>query len=185
VKYFQSSNPKNLIEFLDGKEKEIVQQKKKIEKIIPEIELKRKFAKDKQEAIVYEGLEGVKVAFNNILNLLKKNEEYFVFTLGDELERDELKRFFKNYHRKRIEKKINVRLIVNKKIKKMFSKYYIYKGGKVKYTELNLPTGIFIYGDNVMTVVYGEKLSAFVITSKNNAERYKEFFEEMWKIAKK
>ncbi|MBU1855040.1 MAG: hypothetical protein KKF89_04940, partial [Nanoarchaeota archaeon] len=117
VKYFQSSNPQNLIEFIQKKEKELSTQKNEIQKIIPQIEQRRKDTKEKQESTVYEDIEGVKAAFNDILNSLKKNEEYLVFTLGEELGTKELKLFLANYHQKRIEKGIKVRLIANKKIK--------------------------------------------------------------------
>jgi len=151
-----------------------------------EIELihKQVLSKNPQEAEVYESIKGVKAAFNDILDSLKKEEEYFVFTLGEELGTEEPKRFFNNFHRKRIEKRIKVRLIVNKKIRAIFSKYHIQKGMKLKYTKLNLPTGIFIYSNKVMTVIWGDQPTAFTITSKNNASKYREFFEEIWKIAK-
>lgn len=51
---------------------------------------------------------------------------------------------------------------------------------KIKYTNLKLPTGIFIFKEKVMTIVWKEEPTAFVIKSKNNYERYKEFFEDMW-----
>ena len=54
---------------------------------------------------------------------------------------------------------------------------------KVKFSKLKLPTGIFIYEDYVMTVTWIGDPTAFVIKSKNNAERYKEFFLELWKTA--
>lgn len=181
VRYFQATDPRNLIDFLKNKEEQIMQQKQEIEKLIPEIEQKRKFAKEKQEAIVYEGLNGIKAAFNNILNIVPANKEYFVFTLGEELEREELKNFFRDYHKRRIEKKIKVRLIASEKIKNTFEKYHKYKNMTVKYSKQKLPTGIFIFGDCVMTIVWQEEPTAFVIKSRNNTETYKEFFQETWK----
>jgi len=183
VKYFQASDPKNLIDFLNDKEKLISQQKKEIEKLIPKIERKRELAKDKQEATIYEGFDGIKVAFNNILNKVPKNQEYYVFTLGEELGKTELKHFFRDYHKKRIQKKIKVKLIANKKIRTIFLKHHLYKNMKVKFSKLKLPTGIFIYEDYVMTVGWIGDPTAFVIKSKNNAEKYKEFFLELWKVA--
>lgn len=185
VKYFQASDPNNLIEFLDDKEKQIIEQKSKIEDLIPKIELKRKLAKEKQESVVYEGLDGIKAAFNEILHTLKEGEEYYVFALDRTLARKDLILFFNNYHIKRIQKKIKVRLIANKNIQDIFKPHHMHKGMKVKYTRLNLPTGIFIFKNNVMTVVWGETPTAFIIKSKNNYERYKEFFEEMWKTSKR
>ncbi len=184
VKYFQASNPQNLIEFLENKEKLILQQKKEIEKIIPQIEQKRILARDKQEAQVYEGMAGIKAAFNTILNKISSNGEYYVFTLGEELREAELKHFFRDYHKKRIEKKINVKLIANEGIRKIFIKDHLYKKMKVKFSKLKLPTGIFLFDDYVMTVVWLENPTAFVIQSKKNAEKYKQFFLEMWKTAR-
>jgi len=184
VRYFQASDPRNLIDFLGNKEKLIIGQKEEIEKIIPRIELKRKLVKDQQEATVYEGLDGVKVALNNILNTMQSGEEYLVFALGDENRKEQVKRFFEVFHKKRSKKGIKVRLIVNKEIKEVFTKYHLYKGTRIKYTNLMLPTGVFIFGNNVMTLVWGEKPTAFVISSKSNAERYKEFFEEIWKTVR-
>lgn len=183
VKYFQASNPQNLIEFINTKEEQLSIQKNEIQKIIPQIEQRRKEAKEKQESAIYEGMDGVKAAFNDILNSLGRREEYFVFTLGEELGTKELKLFFANYHQKRIEKGIKVRLIANKKIYETVSAHHIFKGMSVRYTNLKLPSGIFIFDDKVMTIVWGEKPTAFIIKSRNNFERYKEFFEEMWKNA--
>lgn len=184
VKYFQASDPKNLIDLLNTKEKQIIQQKQEIEKLIPQIEMKRKLAKEKQEATVYEGLDGVKVAFNNIINTLKKGEEYQVFTLGEELIRKDTIRFFQNYHKKRRQKGIKIRLISDIKLKDVVQKYHAYPGMTIRFTSQKLPRGIFIHKDSVMTVVLGKEPSAFVIISKKNADRYKEFFEEIWKTAK-
>jgi len=175
TKYFQASDPNNLIDFIEEKKKNIIE-------IIPELKHKQVLSENPQEAEVYESIKGVKAAFNDILDSLKKEEEYVVFTLGQELGTEELKRFFKNFHKKRIEKRIKVKLIANKKIKAILSKYHIRKGMKIKYTKLNLPTGIFIYANKVMTVIWGENPTAFVITSKSNSDRYKEFFEEIWRL---
>lgn len=54
---------------------------------------------------------------------------------------------------------------------------------KVRYTKQTLPTGVFIYGNSVMTVVWGEKPTAFVISSRKNYDYYREFFEDIWKKA--
>ncbi|MBS3137081.1 hypothetical protein J4232_01485 [Candidatus Woesearchaeota archaeon] len=180
VKSFQASDPKNLIDILSTKEKLIAQQKNEIEKLIPEIERKRKFAKEKQEATIYEGLDGIKAAFNHLLTIVQKEKEYYVFTLGEELAREDLRRFFQNYHKKRIEKKIKVKLIANGKIRETFTKYHKYRNMRIKYSKQKLPTGIFIYEDCVMTVVWKGEPTAFIIKSKNNAQRYKEFFNEIW-----
>jgi len=47
-----------------------------------------------------------------------------------------------------------------------------------------MPTGIFIYADKVLTLIWGEKPIAVIVKSKLLNQRYREFFEEMWKGAK-
>ena len=183
VKYFQASDPRNLIDLLNNKEKQINQQKREIESLIPQIELKRKLAKEKQEATIYESLDGVKAAFNNILNILKKGEEYLVFTLGEELKLKDTIRFFQNYHKKRKQKGIKIRLISNIKFKDLILKKHKYPRMSFRFTEQSLPTGVFIFKDHVMTVVWSDTPTAFIIHSKQNYEYYKKFFLELWKRA--
>ncbi len=185
VKYFQASDPKHLIGILSDKEKQIALQKTEIEELIPQIALKKSFGKNIQEANVYEGFEGMKSAFNNILSSLQKGEEYYVFTLGDELKTPQLIRFFRDYHKKRIEQEIKTRLIANENLRESFKTQHTYKEMRVRFTKQELPTGIFIYADKVMTVVWGETPTAFVISSQNNALQYRKFFEETWEKAKK
>jgi|SRR3989344_1010747 len=182
VKYFQASDPKNLIELLNNKERQIIQEKQEIEKLIPEMEKKK--VKEKQEATIYEGLDGVKVAFNIILNTLKKGEEYYVLTLGEELKSKETVTFFRDYHKKRKQKGIKLKLISNTQLKDFILKYHKYSGMQFKFVKQSLPTGIFIFKDHVMTIVWGDTPTAFIIKSKQNYVYYKQFFEEMWGVAK-
>ncbi len=184
VKHFQPTSPENLLEIIERKEKELEEQKKEIKKIIKYFEKKLK-NEERQEAFIYEGYNGVKSAFDRILNSLKKGEEYYVLTLGKELGEKQLRLFFMNYHKKRMKRGIKVKLIANKRIREIFLKHHVYKGMEVRFTELKLPTGIFIYKNSIMTVVWGKNPTAFVIDSKQNARRYKEFFREMWKLARR
>lgn len=185
VKHFQASNPKNLIRILNERKKEIAEQKRELEeKIIPKIEKRRKLTEDKQEATVYESYNGVKVAFNLILDLVKPGEEYQVFTVGEVLKEKKVINFFRNYHKKRMQKKIKIRLISEKKYKKTIEKFHVYKGMKFRYTNQKIPIGIYIFKNNVMTIIWGEKPTAFVIKSKKNYEYYKEFFEDVWAVSK-
>ncbi len=54
-----------------------------------------------------------------------------------------------------------------------------------RYVKQSIPTGIIISGNNVVTLLWKDVPTAFVIHSKQNAETYKKFFEDIWKKAKK
>jgi HTH-type transcriptional regulator, sugar sensing transcriptional regulator len=185
VKHFQASDPKNLLQIISDKEEEIAKQKKSLkDEILPGIEKRRKLTEDKQEAIVYESFEGVKAAYNLLLSSLRKGEEYQVFMLGSVLEQKNVSTFFHNFHQKRIDKGIRVRLLSERTHKTRFNLWGKLKGIQIKYAKTKLPVGTFIFKDHVMTVIWEDKPTAIVIKSKKNYEHYKEFFEDMWNIAK-
>ena len=181
VRHFQATDPKNLIRLLNERQEEITKQKKELEdKIIPQIEQRRKLTEEKQEATIYESIKGLKSAFNLILESHKAGEEYRVFMLGETLEEKWVMRFLRSYHKKRIEKGIKVRLISDKRFKDFIRKYYIEKGMRFRFTNLKIPVGVFIFKNHVMTVIWEGKPTAFVIKSRKNYEYYKEFFDDMW-----
>lgn len=138
-----------------------------------------------KEIKMFEGTSGIKDAFNDILNTMKntKEKEYFVFTLGEELGRKNLVEFFLDYHKKRIKDNIKVKLIANENLRNVFSKYYLLRKMETRHTIHNLPTGVFIYSNKVMTIVWEGKPIALVITSDSYARRYRKFFDEMWEKA--
>ncbi len=184
VKHFQASDPKNLVTLLNEKEEEIAAERKELEeKVIPYIESRRKLTGEKQEATVYESYAGLKSAFNLILDNLTAGEGYSVFMLSESLKEKKVVSFFQTYHKKRIERGIKVRLISNIEFKKFILSTHRYKGMKLRFTEQKLPVGLFIFKNHVMTVIWGEKPTAFVIKSKRNYEHYREFFEDMWQLS--
>lgn len=184
VKHFQASDPKNLVALLNEKEEEIAAERKELEeRVIPYIESRRKLTEEKQEATVYESYAGLKSAFNLILDNLNAGEEYCVFMLGESLKEKKVISFFQTYHKKRMEKGIRARLISNIEFKDLVLSTHRYKGMKIRFTGQKLPVGIFIFKNHVMTVMWGEKPTAFVIKSKRNYEHYREFFEGMWGLS--
>ena len=186
VKYFQASDPANLVEYVKNKKNELDKQEKEIEKMIPELRLNQKLAKNKQEATIYTGYEGIKTVFNLILSTLKKNEEYYVFTVYEETTSKQLRNFFLNYHQKRIEKKIKVKLLTMKKFKSLSKKKYpAYPISERRFIDLELPTGLFIFKDYVFHFIWSDDPTIFLIKSSQNAQRYKDFFLDLWKRAEK
>ena len=134
----------------------------------------------KQGMMIYQGLEGLKEIFDKILT--ENTGEYLVIALGKELAQKKLIDFFMNFHKKRVRKNIKVRLIADASSQKTIENYPP-RGMIVKYSNVKLPKGTFIFGDNVMSIIWDETPTAFVLTSKKNAQKYKDFFEEIWRFA--
>ncbi|MFH1589328.1 MAG: helix-turn-helix domain-containing protein [archaeon] len=174
VKHFQAASPDNIISFLDNK-------KKRFQEILPDLKQKEVFGKKKNAAKVYEGMKGMEAAFNDILESMKKGEEYYFFQIANKnLQEKRIARFFRTYHLKRSEKGIKVKGLAMVDAKKPMEA--IFKGikhTKIKYVGEFTPTGLGIYKDKVITMDWDE-LTAIVMQSKSIANSYKKFFEDKW-----
>ena len=185
VKHYRATNPKQLISYIHKKKRILDEQEKELKNIIPEILLKQKKAKYKQSAYVYEGLKGITAIFEIMLDEWKSGEDYLVFAPGEEYKVKEINDFFKRHHPKRIEKGIVVKALALKNQKKFYKKTYEnVKNMKIRYTNLSLPAGINIVGNKVVTLIWEPLPTAFVIDSEFLAERYRDFFNNVWKISK-
>ncbi len=187
VKYFEATNPKRIIDLLDSEKKDLEKREAEAEKLVPDLIKMQKAQLEKQEARVYTGFEGWKALYNEILDSLDEGDEYLAFGIGPEEAKDKkVILFFRKFHMRKKEKKIKARIIMKPKtrniMKKSFSdlKYYRYR-----FLDAKLPTNIAIYKDCISILVWGENPVAFLINSKQVADKYRIYFEEMWKKARK
>ena len=180
TKYFQAQNPKQILNIIKEKEK-------RFSEILPKLKEKQANSKEKQIATVYEGYKAIKSMFDLILEDLNSKSYYYMFAFKDDYLTSKLaSRFLRNIHMQLSEKKVDDRLIANISIKKEFEKNYSdIKGIKYKFTNFNLPLGLMIIDDRVINWIWGERPTAVEIVSKQIAQQYKEFFLEIWKIARK
>ena len=180
TKYFQAQNPKQILNILKEKEK-------RFSEILPKLKEKQAYSKERQIATVYEGYKAIKSMFDLILEELNSKSYYYVFAFKDDYLTSELaSRFLRNIHMQLSEKKVDDKLIANISIKKEFEKNYSdIKGIKYRFTNLNLPLGLMIIDNRVINWIWGERPTAVEIVSKQIALQYKQFFLEIWKIAKK
>lgn len=186
IKYFQSTDPVNLIQFLSKKKRQIERQEKELEKMLPELRLQQQMAKQKQEAVVYTGREGIKAAFNLILLSLGYGEEYYVITFHEEAESKWLRNFLIQHHKRRIKKKIKVKLLTMKRLEEKIKRTYpMYPLSERRFIDIKLPTGLIIFKGYVAHFIMSDNSTVFMINSTQNSERYKDFFMELWRRAKK
>ena len=182
-KYFSAAHPDHILEYVDTKISALVEEKEEIKKLIPTILEKRKADEGVQYSRVFEGFKGLRALFSELFH--SGESEIAVLGLNEILREPRLVRFFKFYHDLRVEQKIRLRLILNKDTKKYFEKIYRPQGhyekpDEVKFSNVVVPTGVFIIGDHVVTIVTDDKVTAFDIKSKQNAERYRSYFDSVW-----
>lgn len=174
-KFFEAVNPKRFMEILKEKEENI-------KNILPELEEKFKFLKEKQEAALYKGKKGIKSIAEDILR--SKIKETCIFGAEGNFV-DIFKHYAFQWHKKRKKLGIRVRIIYNEKIRQKRSEK-MFPLIKMKFIskEYDTPATTWLYGDKVAIIVWSEPIIATVIKSREVARSYQNFFNLLWDVAK-
>jgi sugar-specific transcriptional regulator TrmB len=185
IKKFQITNPNNILTYLEKQQKELEKIKKDSKPFIEEL-TKTMGEYEEEVAQIYKGFAGLRIAFENLLGELGKGEEFLFFSQSEEeLTNKKAVTFFKNLHQKRIEKGIYTKGIADNSLKEIFQKRFIkQKKFEAKFSHLTLPSAISIGKNRILLNIWGDNPICFEIVSKRIAERYREFFYKMWKVAK-
>jgi sugar-specific transcriptional regulator TrmB len=173
IKHYKATDPNNFMDFIEEK-------KKNFQKILPELLLKQKLAKERNEAEVYIGFKGIMNMLLEIIKDAKKGEEFYFFTADFEQMNEKIQNFFRKYDPKRKARGIIVKGIVPLKLKHLFEDRIKRKIYQIKYTEQVIPPHMGIFQDKIFMFTWGEKPAGYLIYSKQLADRYKQFFNSIW-----
>ena len=175
VKYFQSAHPEKILKDLKEKEKEF-------EKILPELVNLSKLPKEETTAKVYIGKDGLKTVLREIL---RNKQDHLV--LGDEGHfQDILPIFFEQFINECKRNKINERILCTQSVFDKVKKFdYKYSTTKKLPSEISLPTTTLIYENKIVLFNWQSPYNAVVISNKNLTGAYRNYFELLWKLAKK
>jgi len=179
-RYYQAADPPSLLNYLDDK-------KAKIAQALPELLERQKFAKRKQSTEMYEGANAIFSMLRNLIANAKPNEMYLAFTHGQEHQDETIRTFYKNFIKRRAEKKLDIRLLMNEKIRPLFKDLYTKKemsGTKAHFTNFRFPQGITIFRNFVIILSWKTGPTAIKIESEQLANEFKEFFLELWDSTK-
>lgn len=181
-KLFTMSNPRELATILERKTKEV-------NSIIPELtKLMNKEVQKRPKVEIYEGKKSVRTALDNLIE--KKNTKLLVYG-GSRALFDLDPYFIERWHMKRLELNVIIRRLfdetseVKNKIKEhknslKLTEYRFLKG------DSNAPTPTIICGNKVLLLHTEEtKYYTVLIEDKEMAKNYAQFFERLWKIARK
>lgn len=184
VKHFEASPPSKILNYLDEKEEKIRNEKEKIAKIIPELILRQKSAKE-AEAKIFTGWEGIKTANEDIINTLKKGEEWL--SMGLTMQPESWEIYFTKKQKIRAKKGIVHKHLINEKYRSLYKKRKKLPYTKFKFLSKNfeMPTSTEIYADKIIIfILLKENPMAIMIKNKHVANSFRKFFETLWKQAK-
>lgn len=148
---------------------------------LPEFLQIRKIPDAENIAVIYQGLNGVKSIFEDILNSKKEN-----LVLGAHKPPENIKDYLERFHKKRIRFRIKERLLFfNKTDTKRAKKLSELPFTKVRFlpNSNGSKVAINIYGDKVAMLMRKES-GGFLIKNEFVAENFREYFNLLWKIGK-
>jgi len=176
VKYYRTADPETIVEYIDMKKRDYL-------KILPLLKEKQN-KKDEEKVEFFKSYKGIKILLSKLMKDSKKGDVYRVFNIEGPEEYQEARwRVFRSLKELMKEKQLLVKGIFSEKNRyKSKSKSIM----KKRYLSTPLPPNTSIINDKVAIISWKEDdPSGILIHSKDIAEKYKEFFEHMWKIAKK
>ncbi len=185
-KNFEAKDPSRLKEFIELKEKEIKDEKKAVENLIPKLQQIQKYAEPFQEAEILQGIKGIKTFTEMILNELHEGDTFHI--MGAPKEANELMGgYFKEWHDRRVKKKILCKILYNQDARIWAEERKKMAFTKVRFLPKNIktPALIDVGKEYTATILFSENPLCFVIKNKKIAESYNEYFEFLWKQAKR
>jgi len=188
IKHFKSANPNRILDFLQEKEREIKETISKIENILPELISKQETKEGEEEAEIYVGVKGLISVFNEETEWMRqtKGVSYAIgLTMGGRSGK-EVDRYFERMQYKRDKLKLKVQIIANKNSKGLFPYLERSKYVDIRYIEAGSEmVSLNIYDNKLVVAVYSRKPFLFVIKSEDIAKDFKEYFNQLWKLAQK
>lgn len=174
VRYFEAVDPTKFID--DLKEKQ-----EKMQKVLPELHSIRASILKKPEIETYEGIQGLKSIFNDIL---KENKE--TWFIGAPKMLDALEFYFPHFIKQKRKQNIFSKVITQdcksmRKYKKEALKQYI----TMKFIDEFIGITKIIYGNKMAILTFKEKASiGIIINNKELVDTEKKLFKIIWKQAK-
>ena len=185
IKHFKPMPPRNILDYIDERNRKFEKQKEAVEKMLPELESQQHESK-KTQTTLYEGIKAIKNFYLNILNDLSAGESYYVLgaTYGEN--RPGVKEFYQNYHMQRVAKKIRVKMLANFDTKGKLVPATL-KLSEIRFLPQYFITNmtILFYKHRAFIFFLTEEPAGFLIESEEAVNNLKVYFDTFWKIAKK
>lgn len=181
VKYFNAVEPYRLEEYIKNKEQEVHKQLETANKVIPELAKIADKNRQNDMAEIFIGDRGIKTAYEILLrDATSKNILYYFYPF--EGYHPIASPFYSRLYLFQKQKKVQQRGIATLDFKQ--SKHYaeIAKGVKMKFVDFPLPATMDIFKDKLLIISW-ENVTGILISSKEIAGHFRNYFDSIWKLA--
>ncbi|MFA4952810.1 MAG: helix-turn-helix domain-containing protein [Candidatus Pacearchaeota archaeon] len=186
TKYFKAVNPERLIELLHDRKKQIDQQEDEIKSIIPQLKSRQLTVRDLTEAEIFQGWKGMETVYRMLRDNLGKRDINYVMGASKGEDEEKVREFFTRHINLLGQKEIRQKIIFNEEARGNLPVYKRYpKLFHLRYINNITPVEINIWSDKTMIVILRRNPTIILIHDQKVSDSFREYFEELWKFAKK
>lgn len=187
TRQYQAEDPTTIQEYFDAKEKEFKQQRVKLDALIPQLQLEKKFSKKENEAHIYTGFKGIQTVHEHMYTKLKRGEGFYYLGIPPFQEKT-YHLYWQRDHRRRERTGLVSRALFNQKTSGAILKNRnSYKKSEARYMPLSIETPAWIMGYKDVAVIglQSDDGMAIEIINQKIADSFQAYFEALWKMSKK
>lgn len=176
VTYYVATEPRFLKEYIENKEKELQEEKKIVDEILPYLKKLKLKTEEKISFELYEGWKGVENAIIEGLEYAPKGS--LVYGIGIQFPRIG---FINRFHKERLKKRIKLKIILSEPVAKEQS----YKDADIRFMPGISNVSMGIYPDRVLIQALDNPPLNLVIKHPRMVQSFKRIYDILWKQAKK
>ena len=182
VIHFSPANPERLRDFLEQKERELDNERKVVEQLLPRLLLKYNTAKEATDVEVFHGWEGMTTVYDDIVGALGKGDYNYVFGASSGVDEAQADIFFNQYYQKKERKGYATRIIFNENVRHNAARIQPFKQSpnEARFLHQDTFTEIHLYKDIVLFVMLLKKPIVIRVHSQEAADSCKKFFDTLW-----
>ena len=179
IRHYNFAGTQSITSIIDDKKENLEKEESDLKLLIKEIKKTKPRDINEQKNFLLYGKSGVRTLLNELLN----HKEYLVIGATKKSSQIMGETFWHNFHRKQEEKKIKAKMIFNESLRDWEINNIRLK---VKYLDRVEPTTeILIFGHTVGMIVWTQEPTTTIISNEIVANSYRDFFQFLWKQAKK
>lgn len=120
-KSWNAENPEKINSFLEEDKKNLERKQEESIKVIEQLKNLMNMETRESEYKIYEGVKGIKTSRENVLNVLKKGETFYLI-LSSFFGENKLEAYFEDFQKRRAKQGIKYKAIFNDKLKDIIEK---------------------------------------------------------------
>jgi predicted transcriptional regulator len=180
TRHYAAADPALLAGYVREREEALRKTEERLAALVPEFRAFRQ--KSEYSVQMFFGLAGIRSAAEQALEELPPGGE--VLALGVRGEKgEEFNRFWLKWHRQRIRKRSPCRLIFTDRAG-LYQTHRHMPLTKVRAVQSIYPATIDVMGDNVLLLTYDRNPACALVTNREIADSFRQFFDSLWSLAK-